>query len=142
ISNEDGQPAVAFSIPGRGEGAAGNAVELNPVKVAPTDWWRAAQPGLPATDSSDDDRWKGAGYSVIARYDTSGDLAAVSLADGARREWPVANILGPLRRIDWLDHPRVSDADRRALARAFSAAAQYDEASRVAAGPGIHRRPL
>jgi len=139
LSNDGGQPAVAFAVPGKGEGAAGNLVELDPVKVAATDWWRDSQSGLPANDSSDDDVWQGAGYQVVARYDTSGDVATLTLADAARREWPLATMLGPLRRITWLDRPPIDAADRKVLLRAFSAAASYDEASRVAALPAHPR---
>ncbi len=135
LSDVDGQPAVSFGVPGKGAGAAGRLVELDPFKVAPTPWWADALPELATEDNASSDVWAGSGYRVIAHYDTAGDVAHIALGDNGRREWPLASVLGPLRRISWLDRPPVDDADRRALLRAFSAAASYDEASRVVLGP-------
>jgi len=129
----DGAPAVRFSIPGRGEGAIGNAVELEAIATDSPAWWRGVAPGLARQDDSGNDRWRGARYHVIARYDTSGEVARVSIADSTRREWPVGSVLAPLHRIDWLDHPPIGDETRRALSRAFSQAAAYDRSTRVAA---------
>jgi hypothetical protein len=129
----DGQtPTVTFSVPGRGVGPSGSAVELEPIDGDSTGWWRSLVATLPLADDSGTDHWSGTGYSVLARYDTSGDVAHVSIADAARREWPVAAVLAPLRRIDWLDHPGVGETERQALIRAFNQAATYDHASRVA----------
>lgn len=139
VADVDGQPAVSFAVPGKGSGAAGRLVELDPLKVDPTPWWSAALPGLATEDTDEKDVWTGAGYRVIAHYDTSGDLAHIALGDNGRREWPLTTVLGPLRRITWLDRPAVSEADRRALQRAFSAAASYDESSRVAVAPPVKR---
>ena len=32
------------------------------------------------------DRWTGPGYDVLARYDTSGETARVTIADSSKRE--------------------------------------------------------
>ena len=132
LENIDGRPAITFGIPGAGEGNDGNIVELDPIPVDSVGWWRDASAGLARRDSLDDDRWTGSMYTVIARYDTSGQFAQLSLADSSRREWPVGPATGPLRRIDWLDHPAPSDVERKALRRAFDQAARYDESARVA----------
>jgi hypothetical protein len=127
----DGRPAVAFAIPGSGEGPAGNLLELDPLGTEPTSWWKDLNGSLP-TDDAGNDRWLRPGYRVLARYDTSGDVARVVLGDSTRREWSLGTMTGPLRRIDWLDRPSLGAAERRALSRAFDQAASYDERSRVA----------
>src|SRR5215831_154412 len=137
----DGAPAVRFSITGRGEGAIGNAVELEAIATDSPAWWRGVAPGLARQDDSGNDRWRGARYHVIARYDTSGEVARVSIADSTRREWPVGSVLAPLHRIDWLDHPVIGEETRRALSRAFSQAAAYDRSTRVAAADSPSARP-
>lgn len=141
IADEDGRPTVAFGVPGRGAGAAGDLVELDPMSVPPPAWWGTIRNTLPTTDDQDADIWSGPGYRVIARYDTSGDdeIARLSLADSSRREWPLGALLAPVHRIDWLDRPVIGPADRKALLRAFNAAASYDETARVAALPSIPR---
>jgi hypothetical protein len=132
ISSANGKPAIAFDVPGRGEGAAGDVVELEQITLEPTPWWRDIASSFPVTTAQGDDRWEHASYHVLARYDTSGKLAGVTLGDTTRREWLVATIMGPLRQITWLDRPAIADPDRAALRKAFNAAASYDETSRVA----------
>ena len=92
-------------------------------------------------DDGGNDRWRRSGYRVLARYDTSGDIAHVSIADSAKREWPVMSVLAPLHRIDWLDRPAIGDDERRALTRAFNQAAAYDHATRVASADVSALRP-
>jgi hypothetical protein len=134
LTNLDGVPGVRFSIPGHGEGASGSVIELDAISADSTrDWWRAVASGLPKEDDGGNDRWSGPRYRVIARYDTTGDVAHISIADSVRREWPLAAVLTPLHRIDWLDRPSIGDEERHALTRAFSQAAGYDRATRVAA---------
>jgi hypothetical protein len=134
----DGRPSVVFGIPGRGPGPVGNLVELDPVPIDSAAWWPAIRAGRPTADAQGNDRWQGQGYAVVARYDTSGEVAALSIADSTRREWPVGMASGPLNRIDWLDRPPIGADERRALVRAFNAASLYGEDTRVAAAP---RRP-
>jgi hypothetical protein len=137
LSTLDGQPAVTFGVPGQGAGAAGDLVELDPLVVHENDWWRAYIGGAPTTDGGGNDRWTQPGYSVIARYDTSAGVASLSIADSARREWPIATVTAPVHGIFWLDRPAVSAADRAALVRAFNQAATYDERARVARNAGL-----
>ena len=131
----DAKPAVTFAIPGAGEGAAGNVFELEPVTIDSMDWWTGVLPSVPVPDGDDVDRWRAPKYSVIARYDTSGELAHLSLGDSAKHEWRIGDASGPFHRIDWLDRPAISDKERAALRRAFNAAANYDENARVASLP-------
>ncbi|MGH7620900.1 MAG: hypothetical protein ACREMU_01040, partial [Gemmatimonadaceae bacterium] len=142
ISTVGGQPAVTFGVPARGDDASGSLVELDPIAAGGAPWWGAVARTLPRTDNADNDRWTGAAYRVIARYDTSGEVANLSIADTARREWPVGSMLAPLRRLDWLDRPGISGATRSALTRAFSEASTYDENTRVAAAARVSNSPI
>lgn len=137
LEDDDGHPAVVFGIPGRGPGPAGNLVELDPVAIDSAAWWPDVRPGRAVTDAQGNDRWQGPGYAVVARYDTSGEVATLSIADSAKREWPLGMARGPLNRIDWLDRPPIGADERRALTRAFNAASLYGEDTRVAGA----RRP-
>lgn len=142
IDNIDGKPAVEFDVPGRGQGIAGRVLELDPVPVEPTPWWRDALPSLAEEMSNGDDRWSHDRVRVVAHYDQVGDLAHISLSDTGSRQWPVATVLGPLRHVTWLDGAALSSGDRTALRHAFNTAASYDEAARVALLPSpVSRRP-
>jgi hypothetical protein len=132
LSAIDGKPAVTFDIPGRGEGPAGNSIELEPIPVAPASWWRAFAPPAATTNDDGDDVWTHLHYRVFAHYDTLDESARLTLGDSSRREWPVATILGPIRELSWLDDPPLSASDRMHLFRAFTVAASYDHAPRVA----------
>ena len=141
LSTRDGEPVVIFGVPGHGEGAAGDLVELDPLRIDSVSWWRAFNDGVAISDDDGNDRWDGPGYGVRASYDTLGEVASVSIAGVSRREWPVAIVTAPLRRIYWLDHPAMSAADRAALSRAFTQAAAYDENARLAlnrAAPNLY----
>jgi hypothetical protein len=144
LTSIDTLPAVQFAVPGIGEGAEGNVVELDPIRLAhPPGWWTTVRSTLALSDDEGNDRWQRPTYRIIARYDTSGDAAHLYLADTARREWGLAQVEGPVRRIEFLDQPPIGDTDRRALLRAFNAAASYDETARVARlsrpTPNAHR---
>lgn len=132
LTDVDGTPAVVFGIPGRGEGASGNLVELDPVSVDSAAWWPEVRAGRATSDAQGNERWEGKGYVVLARYDTSGEVATLSIADSAKREWPLGAAHGPLNRIDWLDRPPIGAEERRALIRAFNAASLYGADTRVA----------
>ena len=142
LSDIDGSPTVTFTIPGRGEGRAGDGVELDPITASRAPWWSDIKDGRPSTDADGTDRWARPGYTVIARYDSAGEVATVSLADSMHREWPLTSIAPPLHRIDWLDRPAISAAERRELTDAFNAAALYDEGARVALRPPRRDLPV
>ncbi len=133
LENLDGKPAITFAIPGAGQGKAGSVVELEPLTVDSVEWWRDIRPLLAAPDNSDNDRWDGRKYTLIARYDATGQSAALALADSTKHEWPLGSAGAPIRRVDWLDRPPPTDAERTALRKAFDQAAAYDENTRVAA---------
>jgi len=127
-----GHAAVAFHVPGRGDGPEGNGLELEPLAVDSIMWAPDSVSARARTDSTGSERWDGAGYHVIARYDTSGVVAHLSIADNALREWPLTSVGAPVHRVDWLDRPPVNADDRKALLRAFNAASMYGEPPHVA----------
>jgi len=135
LTSVDGQLAVTFSVPGHGEGVAGEIVELDPQPVDSVSWWSTVASGQPIGDDEGNDRWSGSHYQIIARYDTSRTIARLSLADGGEREWPIAAVQAPLFQVLWLDSPPVAESDRKALLRAFSHAATYDQRARIAVRP-------
>jgi hypothetical protein len=132
LSAVDGRLAVSFAVPGAGEGAAGSVMELDPIDADSLTWWPQVARGFPVMDDAGNDVWRGRGYSVVARYDTSGGVASLSLADSGR-ETPLFTTHAPLFQVTWLDDPAIRDEERRALTRAFNHAAAYDEGARVAA---------
>ncbi len=132
---------VRYALPTRGAAAGGNVLELEPVSAAAASWWSDLRAELPALDSAGNDRWSHRGYTVVARYDSSGETARLALADAARHEWPIAAVGAPPRRVDWLDDPPITDRERRALTRAFDAAATYDENARSASFHEPHAPP-
>src|SRR5205085_11134684 len=104
---------------------------LRPPPPQPS-WWTKVSHDFP--DVGDDlDRWRhfgDSGYDVVARYDSAAETAHISLSDHVR-EWPVRSVAAPVLHMFWLDRPPLDSATRRALARAFDEAAQYDEATRT-----------
>jgi hypothetical protein len=100
-------------------------------------------------------RWPRKAFELVARSDTgTGDRATLSLRDG-EREWPVGVVMGPVRRVFWLDMPTLSREARQALMRAFDEASLYSEQTRVVLAPrrrepnsvavmmpAVQRRPL
>lgn len=143
LSSLDGKPAVTFKIPGRGEGVAGNGIELDPIVADETPWWRGVAPSAAVETPDGGDRWNHRSYRVLARYDSLGDAARLFLADSSSREWSIATIAGPIHDVTWLDDPPVANIDRANLVRAFNTAATYDQSSRVALRATSHAlRPV
>jgi hypothetical protein len=143
IEGDAGAPAVAFFVPGRGEGAAGDvAIPVAPVAVPVPAWWADVRHTLPEdTGELPVDRWTHGGVVVTAEEEAD-DRAHVTLAD-ARRVWPVGDVQAPVHHILWLDSPAVDSATRRGLTRAFNEAVFYDETTRTAAhdAPAVPPRP-
>jgi hypothetical protein len=132
ITTLAGRAAIAFHVPGRGDGPEGNGLELEPLPVDSVAWSLDSASARARTDSTGSEYWDAARYRVIARYDTTGDVARLSIADSAMREWPLASVGAPVHRVDWLDRPPISASDRQALVRAFNAASMYGEPPHVA----------
>lgn len=133
ITDLDGAPAVAFVVPGRELRSGGSALTLPPIEVPEPPWWDIVRPTLPVASDSTSEEWQGTGYRVRARYDADGQRASVAVAGAGGREWPVGRMPAPLRRVLWLDAPRLDSTSRAALERAFDEAVFYDDAARVAA---------
>ncbi|CAN5923022.1 hypothetical protein BH11GEM2_BH11GEM2_11270 [soil metagenome] len=139
LTTTAGGPAIAFALPGAGEGDAGHVLTLDPIRFPEPAWWREVAASLPMR-SSDESRavWRHGTYSVVARYDSIGG-SRLSIRDSTSREWPIAPISGVASRIYWLDAPALDGDTRHALTRAFDEAASYGLDTKVAAIP---RAPL
>jgi hypothetical protein len=141
LGDIDGAPSVTFVVPGSGEHGDGTTLPLAPIPAPAPHWWSAVLPTLPSSHDSLDDRWAGAGYTVRARYDTSGESATLSLADSGGREWSLGRIPVPIRHVLWLDAPALDSLHREALARAFDDAVLYDDNARLASRRFIRGSP-
>ena len=131
LGDIDGKPAVTFVAPGTGDHATGTTLPLEPIAAAQPAWWTSVARTLPSSHDSVEDRWAARGYSVRARYDTSDESAALSLADSAGHEWSLGRIPVPVRHVLWLDAPALDSLHREALARAFDDAVMYDDNARL-----------
>ena len=128
----DSQLAVEFDVPQRGANAPDEVIPLDALRPPPPNWWQDLAHGF-ASVGDNLDRWRRfgeTGYDVLARYDSSAETARLSLSDHVR-EWPVRAVAAPVLHVFWLDRPPLDSATRRALAKAFDEAAQYDEATRT-----------
>ncbi|MGI8497472.1 MAG: hypothetical protein ACR2OG_07830 [Gemmatimonadaceae bacterium] len=139
-------PAVAFTAVGHGDRAGGITMALPPIPAPAPGWWSEVREQLPhSSPDSIGDRWLHGRVQVVARYDGEGERARLLLADSGGREWAVARVPGPARRIYWLDSPPLDSASIRALVRAFDDAALYNDETRSVSrrpGPGERgRRP-
>lgn len=97
---------------------------------------RAVRDQLPdsASHTQTQDVWRHGAYRVVARYDSTGTQADLSLVSDDHT-WHIATVSTPVVRIDWLDRPSLDSAWRRALERAFNDAATYDQDKTVAMNP-------
>lgn len=125
------QPAVEFVAPGRGARAGGLILPLPPIRAAPLAWWSEATRALPTRSDTGGDRWTQNGTTVVAR-DLGDEGTRVSVIDPAGREWPVAVVPSPVRRVYWLDPGAADSATIAALEHAFDEAALYSDESRTA----------
>jgi hypothetical protein len=133
ITTVDGGPAIAYFLPGAGEGDAGHMLPLAPIRFAEPAWWGDVATSLPISSSDGArDVWRHGAYSVVVRYDSLGG-ARLAIRDSTSREWLVGAVSSPATRIYWLDGPRLDRETRHALSRAFDEAATYGAESRVAA---------
>lgn len=133
ITSIDGAPAIAFAVPGEGEGALGSAITLEPVLVDSIPGWPVVRASLPvATDATGASRWERKALSLVSRPTTDGTASQLVLIDGARVETAVATVSGDVVHVYWLDAPAIDEATRKDLERAFEGAARYDDAARTA----------
>ncbi|MDB4907824.1 MAG: hypothetical protein JWO05_2608 [Gemmatimonadetes bacterium] len=133
ITSIDGAPAIAFAVPGAGEGALGSAIPLEPVLVDSIPGWPAVRETLPvATDATGAARWERRSLSLVARPTADGTGSQLVLVDSARAESAVATVSGDAVHVYWLDGAATGDGTLKDLERAFEEAARYDEAVRTA----------
>jgi len=136
LVDQDGAPAVAFSVPGRGIRAGGYALPLPPIPIVAGPWWTPIRRDLPADASLPGRamRWTGEGYDVLSREDSSGEGATIVLRHSPN-EWSVTRVPLPVRRVHRLDTPAAGEATLAALRRAFEESALYSGEARTAAVP-------
>lgn len=144
LATVNGAPAIAYALPGAGDGDAGHLLPLSPIAFAEPAWWHAVVPGLPVSSADGTrDVWRHGALQVLARYDSVGDAGTLILRDSTAREWTVARIPAPATHIFWLDAPPLDERGHEALARAFEESAMYGETVRTAARrarpPGARR---
>ncbi|MDB4914169.1 MAG: hypothetical protein JWM95_1813 [Gemmatimonadetes bacterium] len=133
ITTVDGSPAIAYALPGAGQGDAGHMLPLPPLAFSEPLWWNDATSSLPiASVDGGRDLWRRGAYSVVVRYDSAGG-ARLAIRDSSSREWPAGPVASPARRIYWLDRPPVDRDTRHALSKAFDEAKTYGDGARVAA---------
>jgi hypothetical protein len=119
---------TAYEMPGGGQhDTVHTAVDLRTGEAAT----REAMSRDSAADDSNVVRdvpksWARDGYTLNARGVGDGSVS-MSLRDASHRTWPLFTVSAHPR-VFWLDHPPISTAARRALVRAFNAAAAYDDA--------------
>lgn len=133
LVDQDGAPAVAFSVPGRGLRAGGYALPLPPIPIVAGPWWGPIRSGLPdeVPGTVRALHWQGEGYGIVSRDDSVGEGATIAI-QVAPNEWPVAHVPTPVRRIHRLDRPPALPATLTALRRAFDEAALYSGEVRTA----------
>lgn len=132
ITVPDSQPAIEFDVPQRGLDAPDDIFALDPLPLPGATWWSPIASDF-ASSEGDLDRWNrfaATGYDVIARYDSAGENARISLSDH-KHEWPLRVVSAPILHIFWLDKPSIDSEQRRALLRAFDEASLYDETART-----------
>lgn len=128
----DGAPRVVFAVPGESSRGPLRTVELAPQAVAAPAWWHDAADAMPAGADSLG-RWQRGGLSVVARLDSTGDRARLTLHDAKRGAWDIGVVAAPVKKVFWLDATVNADS-RKALRRAFNEASAYAEDTRIAAG--------
>lgn len=130
LVDDDGAPAIAFLVPGRGSRAGGYSLPLAPIRITEGPWWAPIRAGLPAP-RAEAPTWRGDAYDVVARDDSAGDSVQLLVRAGPN-EWPVARFPTPVRRVTRLDQPPAAAATLDALRRAFSESALYSGELRTA----------
>jgi hypothetical protein len=134
LTTVDGAPAVAYAVPGAGDGDAGHLLALAPIPIGEPAWWSEAAPTLPISSADGGrDVWHHGSYEVVVRYDSVDGAGQLTIRDSTSREWSLGRVPAPAARILWLDRPPLDSLWRRALSRAFDESSLYDETVRTAA---------
>jgi hypothetical protein len=133
IESRDGEPRVAYAVPGEVSRGSLTAIELEARPVPSTPWWNEIRGELP-TGPDSLLKWTGGGMELSAEITDDGDVAVLTLRDGSRRDWHVTSVTAPVWRVHWLDSG-VNAESRSALKRAFNAASMYSDGAHIAMGP-------
>lgn len=133
VDDENREPRLVFAVPGEGKGGDVAAIDLSPRRVPAPTWWTDVTDQLPlGTDG--DHRWVRGPLALFARTPGEGAVTRLTLGDSARRELSVGSVATAPGRVVWLD-ATVTSGMRRALRKAFSEAAGYDDERRITALP-------
>ena len=137
--------SVAAGRPGAALFAAANGLtEGDPTFVFPVvttaeaPWWtpaeRARHPDTTVTPEGGApiERWRRAGYELVAQQDTGDGPVTLVLRDARLREFPVTAVASLVNGVTWLDRPALDSTTRAALQRAFADAAYYSDDVRTA----------
>lgn len=130
LVDEDGAPAIAFLVPGRGARAGGYSLPLGPLRISEGPWWASIRASLPMP-RAESLTWRGDGYDVVVRADSAADSMQLVVRAGPN-EWPVARVPAPVRRVTRIDRPAPPAPTLEALRRAFSESALYSGELRTA----------
>ncbi len=129
----DGAPMIIFAAEARGDSAGGALLSLPPVPIQAPAWWSAERDAFPVvTPDSAQARWAFGAYTVLAERDSLDGGARLVVVDSAGRRWTAAHLPTMATRVYRLDAPPIHQDTRRALERAFDAAALYREDARTA----------
>lgn len=141
----DGEPAISFVVPGRGERAGGYVLPLAPIPIPRPAWWTPSLRVEEPRDSLGTRRWIGERYDVLFVPDDAGERAEIRLLAADRPVTVVGRVPMPVRRLWRLDQLAADAPERMALARAFNDAGLYGTDVRAAArrvaptGPTLFR---
>jgi hypothetical protein len=133
IQSRDGEPRVAYAVPGEVSRGSLTAIELEARAVPPTSWWNDIRGELP-TGPDSLLKWHSDGMELSAELGEVGDVAVLTLRDASKRDWHVASVGAPVWRVHWLNSG-VSAEDRKALKRAFNAASLYSDDAHIVMAP-------
>jgi hypothetical protein len=132
LSASHGRPRVVFAVPGESSRGPLRPIELSPQAMPAPAWWRDVADEWPANGADSVDRWARGRVSVVARVDSAGDRARLTLADAKGATWDIGVVAVPVKKLFWIDRSVNADS-RRALRRAFNEASAYSEDTRIAA---------
>jgi len=136
---DDRSPAIEFAASGRGARAGGTLLTLDLIRAPEPAWWNDVAYSLPLMSSDTGvDRWRTGTTRIEVRYDTLGGPARLVVIDSGGREWLLARVPTPGRRIYWLGD--AGDTTLHALERAFDEAASYSGDTRAASAPVLKQK--
>ncbi len=102
IQSRDGEPRVAYAVPGEVSRGSLTAIELEARAVPMTPWWNDIRGELPMGPDSLL-KWRSDGMELSAELGEIGDIAVLTLRDASKRDWHIASVGAPVWRVHWLN---------------------------------------